>query len=207
MGPFITFKQWHWNETNYLTFWSNFWWEPPLDMSRGSTKVFFFSVPVTTRPEQIGCPLPDVLIRMSWCWCDEMFISGGMFGEVQWCKILPIGVNKLYINMWFHTILKVNLEERWEKGPYAWLFSSTVAYRALAKVYPSLYPQSDCSICQQLPAEMPHTHTPQFMYTQDPTSLKILHTHIHKQRRNKISSSGWSPFCFLSKSFISVHAS
>lgn len=70
-----------------------------------------------------------------------------------------------------------------------------------------LYPQSDCYICQQFPEEMPHTHTHTVLctalHTHAPTSLK---THVHMWteglKRNKSCRAGWSPFCFLSKSFI-----
>lgn len=67
------------------------------------------------------------------------------------------------------------------------------------------YPQSDCYICQHFPAEMPHTNT----LSQNPlywphVSSSLTHAHPWTEvlRRNKSLRAGWSPFCFLSKSFI-----
>lgn len=47
-----------------------------------------------------------------------------------------------------------------ETGLHAWLLCSNMAFvSGWAKLYPSLYPQSDCCICQHIPEEMPNTHT------------------------------------------------
>lgn len=71
-----------------------------------------------------------------------------------------------------------------------------------------LYPQSDCYICQQFPEEMPHTHKvlcaacTHMLLQASKLSLSHTHTRTEVLKRNKSWRAGWSPFCFLSKSFI-----
>lgn len=56
-----------------------------------------------------------------------------------------------------HTKNRARLEET---GLHAWLLNMAFV-SGWAKLYPSLYPQSDCCICQHIPEEMPPppTHT------------------------------------------------